>query len=149
MVDWDLETHAGYRAFPQGDVQVTPYSGYCPFLPFKFRMGPKGWAFIGIPGLRELGYPDFMPNVLVEYPSGSGNFRAAHEDRVAPDPWLNWGWSFWDSVTQSFRTFTPYSPFGNNVCQPGVGYWAYANVGTAQGEADPDQVTLIWPSPGG
>ena len=124
-----------------GDVA---YPGLAPASPFGFLMGKTGWTWVGKPGTAQLGYPDFMDDVQVEYPIG-GEVRTATEDRESGNPWLNWGWAWWDAVRQAPRTFTPYLPFGNNVCMPWVGYRAYANIGTAVGPDDPDQVTLIWP----
>jgi len=85
-----------------------------------------------------------MPTVQVRYPSDEmGVTRTAQEDyEASPD---NWGWSFYDSILQASKTFSPYLPFGNNVCYPWVGYRVWVKTGNAADEQDPGQVTLIWP----
>jgi hypothetical protein len=143
-VSWDLQVGRSYLLYLEGDVPNPAYSGYIPESPFSVKLGRAGWTWIGMPGPRTLGYPDFMGAVQVEYPVG-GDLRTAAQDRVAAAPWLNWGWSFFDTNSQAAKTLTPYAPFGCNTSYPWLGYRAYVNVGTAQNEADPDQVTLIWP----
>jgi hypothetical protein len=122
------------------------YSGFVAPQPYEFKLGRRGWTWVGMPGLREIGYPNFMPNVKVKYEL-TGEERTAQEDYDAvPDNWVSWGWAFWDSSNQCGRTFTPYAPFGVNVCYPWVGYRIWVQAGNAVNEDDPDQVTLIWPA---
>jgi hypothetical protein len=130
-----------------GDVApAVSYYGWLPQLPLEQKLGRQGWAWIGSPGLAEIEGGDFMDSVCVKYPSDeSGSLRTAAQDRASGAPWLNWGWSWWDAALQAPRAFTPYSPFGHNVCMPWVGYRCYANVGTATDPGEPDQATLIWP----
>ena len=105
-----------------------------------------GWVWLSMPGVNELGHPDFMSAVTVVYPSDeTGEVRTAHDDRLSGSPWVVWGWPFWDTTLQTARTLTPYAPFGDSVCRPWIGYRAWVNVGTAMDGDDPDQVTLIWP----
>jgi hypothetical protein len=142
---WDLDVAASYLAYNEVTRPAVYFNGFCAPGDFEFKMGRMGWSWLSIPSLLELGYPVFMEAVQVEYPTGSGHYRTAAQDRAAGNPWVSWGWSFWDTQLQCAKTFTPYLPFGYNVCVPWVGYRAYVNVGSATNENDPDQVTLTWP----
>lgn len=141
---WDLFVGRSYLAYLEQDVGNPCYSGELPGSPFYVKLGRAGWTWIGMPGTQSLGYPQFMDAVQVQYPVG-GDVRTADDDRTSAAPWLNWGWSFWDTYSQTSRTLTPYAPFGCNISYPWLGYRAYVNVGTAGEESSPDQVTLIWP----
>jgi hypothetical protein len=59
--------------------------------------------------IEELAYPDFMPTAQVRYPPDEmGVTRAAQGDyEASPDNWVNWGWSFYDSILQASKTFSP------------------------------------------
>lgn len=144
FIEWDLAVGNSYLLRLESAVSNPGYMGLDPGSGFSFLMGKQGWTWIGPPGPDPLGYPDFMGNVTVQYPVGGAN-RTAAEDRDSGSPWISWGWAFWDTYLQSAKTFTPYSPFGNNAAYPWVGYRAYVNVGTAGNESGPDQVTLTWP----
>jgi hypothetical protein len=149
FVKFNLSVGDSYLFYSAGYVPDPPcYSGFVPPEPYEFKLGKQGWTWVGMPGLRELGYPDFMPNVIVKYPSDdSGVERTAEYDRAqSPNNWVNWGWSFWDTAVQCPKTLTPYLPFGNNVCHPWLGYRTWVLKGGATYEDDPDQVTLIWPA---
>jgi hypothetical protein len=147
FVLWDMETAEGYLTYAADVPDPVYHSGFIPFRPYEYKLGRMGWTWLGMPSVHELGYPDFMPDVRVRYPSDqSGTERTAAEDRAAgDDAWVSWGWSFWDTGLQAPKTFSPYAPFGNNVCHPWVGYRAWIRIGNAMDEDDPDQVTLIWP----
>lgn len=147
FVEWDLEVAESYMTYVDHVPDRPCYSGYVPVLPYEFKMGRMGWVWLSMPKLYELGYPDFMPSVKVRYPSDdTGTERTASEDRNAgDDAWVSWDWSFWDTALQAPKTFSPYAPFGNNVCHPWTGYRAWVNIGAAPDEDAPDQVTLIWP----
>jgi hypothetical protein len=149
FVCWDLEVATGYLLYLDRTIDNPRYCGYDPILPNRVKLGRQGWTWVSIPSDEPLGYADgFMDLVSVEYPVG-GDVRTAAEDRASGDPWVNWGWSFWDSYLQAARTFTPYTPFGINTCHPWLGYRMWTNIGTSLNEDDPDQVTLIWPCTGG
>jgi hypothetical protein len=137
----------GYLLYLESDIENPGYWGEVSPVSFEVRLGRQGWTWVGVPALYHLGYVDFMCNVYVQYPVG-GSIRTAGEDYNETPygrNWVSWGWAFWDTYGQAPRTFTPYSPFGNNTCYPWLGYRAWVNVGTAQSPDDPDQVTLIWP----
>jgi hypothetical protein len=121
------------------------YYGYDPSAPyFGIKLGGQGWTWIGMPGTKPLGYDNgFMNKVYVQYPVDCG-LRTAWEDYNSPDPWINWAWTFYDTYKQAPKTFTPYAPFGNNVCYPWLGYRVWVNVGTAKTPDDRDQVVLYW-----
>jgi hypothetical protein len=144
FLEWDLSLGQGYMAYLTGPVQNPSYMGLPPDPGLRTKLGRQGWVWIGKPGPDPLGYPDFMDSVSVEYPVG-GDLRTAAQDRTADVPWVSWGWSFWDTSGQLPKTLTPYAEFGNNTAYPWIGYRAFVNIGTAQAEADEDQVTLIWP----
>jgi photosystem II stability/assembly factor-like uncharacterized protein len=147
FVEFDLSVADSYLLRLDEAPGPVAYDGYSPDLPYEFLLGRMGWTWVGKPALGEIPGTDFMANVRVRYPSdGSGEVRTAQQDYDAtPNNWLSWGWAFWDAQAQAPKTFTPYSPFGNNICFPWVGYRVYINVGTAMDESDRDQVTLIWP----
>lgn len=144
FLEWDLFVGEGYLLRLDSDVANPSYLGLEPRDGFENALGRQGWTWIGLPGSYPIGYPEFMSEVGVEYPVG-GPIRTAHEDRFSPDPWLNWGWPFWDTFGQTARTFTPYLAGGFNTCYPWVGYRVYVNVGTAQSHYDDDQAILHWP----
>jgi hypothetical protein len=144
FIQFGLEVGQSYLLRLQSLPGDVSYPGVAPASPFGFLMGKTGWTWVGKPGTSQLGYPDFMDAVQVEYPIG-GDMRTAAEDRASGNAWVNWGWAFWDAQLQAAKTFTPYVPFGNNICYPWVGYRAYVNVGTASTPDDPDQVRLLWP----
>jgi hypothetical protein len=144
FVKWDLAPGNSYLLRLESAVPNPAYMGIGPGSGFEFKLGRQGWTWVGKPQEGSLGYPDFMGGVQVQYPVG-GATRTAAQDRASGSPWVNWGWSFWDTYGQSPRTFTPYAAFGNNTAYPWIGYRAYVNVGTATSESDTDQVTLIWP----
>jgi hypothetical protein len=145
FVSFDLSVGDSYLLRLDAVPDEVSYPGAYPGSGFEFLLGRQGWTWLGKPGTGELGYPDFMDQVTVEYPVGSGDVRTAAEDRLSGAPWVNWGWAHWDAHLQAPRTFIPYSPFGDNVCYPWVGYRAYVNIGTAETQEDPDQVVLTWP----
>jgi hypothetical protein len=144
FIDWNLAAGEGYLLRLESGVTNPSYQGADPGSGFEFLMGRQGWTWLGMPATEPLGYPDFMAQVRVQYPVG-GAVRTADQDRMAQDPWMTWGWAFWDTYGQNPKTFTPYSPFGANIAYPWLGYRAYVNVGSAQNAAEPDQVTLLWP----
>jgi hypothetical protein len=144
FLQWNLNPGNAYLMRLQSAVNNPGYQGVDPGSGFGFLMGKKGWTWVGMPGTGSLGYPNFMDQVSVQYPVG-GTVRTATQDRNSADPWLNWGWSFWDTYGQSAKTFTPYLAFGNNTAYPWIGYRVYVNVGTATSDAGTDQVKLIWP----
>jgi hypothetical protein len=145
FLSWDLAVGNGYLLYLEADVENPGYAGVIPDSDFQVKLGRQGWTWVGMPGLVELGHPDFMDAVEVEYPVG-GAIRTAGEDYgAAPNNWVSWGWSFWDTWSQAPRAFTPYAVFGCNTCYPWIGYRVWVNVGTAMSPDDPDQVTLIWP----
>jgi hypothetical protein len=143
FIKWNLEVANGYLLRLSQAIQVD-YDGFNAVTPMTIKLGGKGWVWLGMPKDTEMPGDEFMSNVRVQYPVG-GPIRTAAEDRASGDPWLNWGWSYWDSVVQAAKTFTPYLPFGENICRPWYGYRAYINVGTATSEGNPDQVSLIRP----
>lgn len=146
FASFDLRAGESYLLWLDVGSDSIAYFGFDPRRPFESKLGGRGWSWVGLPGTQEIAGQDFMESVLVLYPSdGTGQVRTAAEDRLSGDPWLSWGWIFWDAETQSSRAFTPYAPFGETVCRPWVGYRVFCNVGAAQTEGDPDQVTLIWP----
>lgn len=143
---WDLAVGDSYLLYLNAGVQNPSYWGKHPTRGIEVMLGKQGWTWMGKPGSRSLGYPDFMPTVKVMYPSDeTGEVRTAAEDRGSDQPWLQWGWSFLDTYLQAPKTMTPYAPFGYNTCFPWLGYRTWVNVGSAVDENDPDQVTLIWP----
>jgi hypothetical protein len=144
FADWDLAVGESYLCYIQRHEGNPSYQGRDPQSPFSTKLGRMGWTWIGKPGDSELGYPDFMDSVTIQYPVG-GPVRTAAQDRAAPDPWCSWSWSFWDTYLQAPKTMTPYAPFGTNKAYPWVGYRAYVRVGTATAQEDPDQPVLIWP----
>jgi hypothetical protein len=143
FLQWDLHVGDSYLLRLGSAVSNPSYYGIDPGSGFAFLMGKQGWTWVGKPQDTQLGYPDFMGQVQVQYPVG-GTIRTAEQDRNSANPWLNWGWAFWDTYLQATKTFTPYTSFGNNCCYPWVGYRAYVNVGTAANETQTDQVRLIW-----
>jgi hypothetical protein len=146
FVKWEVSAGDSYLLRLGSAVENPAYRGVYPEMPFEFRLGRQGWTWVGMPGLVELGYPDFMSDVQVEYPVG-GAIRTAEEDyNEAPSNWLSWGWAFFDTYLQAPKTFTPYLPSGNTTCYPWIGYRVWVKVGAAQSADDPDQVTLIWPA---
>jgi N-acetylneuraminic acid mutarotase len=145
FVSFEMEVGPSYLMWLDDFGPPVSYDGYPPDTPFEFKMGRMGWTWLGRPGLQPLGSGGFMDTVMVRYPSDeSGELRTAREDWASGDPWLSWGWSFWDPYAQAPRTFTPYLPW-HNVCYPWCGYRCWVRVGNALSDDDPDQVTLIWP----
>jgi hypothetical protein len=143
---FDIEPGQSYLYRTESFPPSVSYYGWLSERPVKVKLGKAGWAWVGSPSLAEIEGPHFLQSVEVQYPSTpSGEVRTAAQDRASGAPWLNWGWAWWDAVRQAPRTFTPYLPFGDNVCMPWVGYRAYATIGTATNPDDPDQVTLLWP----
>lgn len=146
FAEFDLATGRSYLLLLDQVPDPVSYLGTTPGYPFEVKLGRMGWAWVGLPGMNAIEGDDFMSSVEVKYPSDqSRSVRTAAEDRISVDPWMSWGWSFWDGQLQAPRTFTPYAPFGNTTCAPWVGYRCFMNVGSATEEGDPDQVTLIWP----
>jgi hypothetical protein len=146
FVTFDLNAGEGYLLWLETAPQPVSYRGFDPPPAFETKLGGRGWSWVGLPATQEMAGPEFMQNIRVRYPSSeSGEIRTAAEDRLASDPWVSWGWVYWDAQRQAARAFTPYLPFGQTVCRPWVGYWVFTQVGTAQTPDDPDQVTLIWP----
>jgi hypothetical protein len=147
FVSFDLYQGDAYQLLLTDPIAFT-YESDALYWLWEKKLGRQGWAWVGFPAVDEfaLGGDDFMNTVAVQYPLYSGNVRRAAEDRLSPDPWISWGWPYWDPHIQAFRTFTPYSPFGDSICRPWLGYYVYANIGTAMTPDDPDQVTLCWPS---
>jgi hypothetical protein len=143
FTSFDLNQGEGYLLRLTLPIDVS-YESDALYWLWEKRLGKQGWAWVGFPAVDELalGYPYFMDLVKVQYPLQSGNVRSAAEDRASGSPWLSWSWSYWDPELQAFKTFTPFLPFGDNVCRPWLGYLAYVNIGTATGPSDPDQVTL-------
>jgi hypothetical protein len=144
FAQWDLEVGDGYLLRLNGPVANPSYMGVLAASPFSTKLGRQGWVWLGLPGLVSLGYPDFMDAVKIEYPIG-GEVRTATQDKGSANPWLNWGWTFWDTYGQQPQTFTPYLSFGCNTAYPWFGYRAFVNVGSAQNESDTDQARIIWP----
>jgi hypothetical protein len=144
FVQFDLAVGDSYLLWLDAGVANPGYPGSQPDKPFEFMLGKQGWTWVGMPGTQALGGDDFMNNVCVTFPAWKTQ-RTAAEDYAAPDPWLSWGWAFWDTYAQAARTFTPYAPFGCDTCYPWLGYRVYVNVGTAGDENGQDQVVLIWP----
>jgi parallel beta-helix repeat protein len=144
---WDLVPGDSYLLYLDAAADNPVYYGQNPELPMEFKLGKQGWTWVGMPAREKLAGADFMNMVKVKYPSDeSGLIRRAQVDYDAtPDNWIGWGWSFLDTATQAAKTFTPYAPFGNKDCYGWLGYRVFVNVGTAAGESDSDQVTLIWP----
>jgi hypothetical protein len=146
FVEFDLNVGRSYLLLLQETPDPVSYLGSMPGYPFEVKLGRMGWAWVGLPGLDPIEGDAFMSSVSVKYPSdGSGTVRTAAQDRASGDPWMSWGWSFWNGELQAAETFTPYAPFGNTTCLPWIGYRCYVNVGSAMDEGNPDQVTLIWP----
>jgi hypothetical protein len=147
FVEFDLEVGKGYELWLDEVPDAVSHEGNNPQGHSETKLGRSGWAWVGLPGLAPIEGGDFMNSVLVKYPSdGSGSVRNAAGDRASAEPWVNWEWWLCDAQNQTAKSFTPYARFGNTACMPWVGYRCYVNVGTAEREADPDQVTLIWPS---
>jgi hypothetical protein len=144
---FDIDQGEGYLLLLTDTIDIS-YASDAFYWLWEKRLGKQGWSWVGFPAVDELalGGSDFMDRVKVQYPVHSDNLRSAAEDRTSAGPWLCWGWPYWDAHLRTFRTFTPYSPFGDNVCRPWIGYLVYANVGTATTYDDPDQVNLCWPS---
>jgi hypothetical protein len=144
FLQWDLAVGDSYLLRLESAVANPGYMGIDPGSGTQFKLGRQGWTWVGKPQDTSLGYPDFMDAVHVQYPIG-GETRTATQDRASGSPWVNWGWSFWDTYAQAPKTLTPYASFGNNTAYPWIGYRAYINVGTAMNESDTDQPLLIWP----
>jgi hypothetical protein len=144
--DFDLAVGEGYLMYCGYDHAPPSFWPTDPGSPFEFTLGRMGWVWLGKPGIEDLGGDDFMNSVCVRYPSDpEGQVRTAAEDYASADPWIAWGWSWFNNELQAPDSFTPYAPFGNNVCWPWTGYRAWIKVGSARSPEDPDQVTLIWP----
>jgi hypothetical protein len=147
FVLWDLTPAESYLLYLPEAVPDPSYAGENPAKPFECRLGRMGWTWVGMPANVAIAGDDFMALVNVKYPSDeTGEVRTAQEDYEAtPGNWITWSWAFFDTGTQSPKTFTPYAPFGNTDCNPWLGYRVWVRIGTAATEGDPDQVTLIWP----
>jgi hypothetical protein len=148
--DFDLAVGQGYLVYLTGAVGNPAYQGLDPWPGYEVPLGRAGWVWLGKPGETVLSGDDFGESVRIRYPSdASGRVRTATEDRSAPDPWLSWAWSFYDTHARCPRAFTPFAPFGSRDCEPWLGYRAYVFSGSATDPSDPDQATLIWPGTGG
>jgi hypothetical protein len=145
FVTFDMEVGPSYLFWLDDFGPPVSYEGTLPEHPFEFKLGRMGWTWLGMPGLTELTGADFMDSVWVKYPSDdTGEYRTAREDWLSGNPWVSWGWSWWDAAGQRPGAFTPYLPW-YNTCYPWVGYRCWVRMGSALSEDDPDQVTLIWP----
>jgi hypothetical protein len=147
FLEWDLSVGESYLLYMTEPVPNPSYLGEDPAKPLQCRLGRMGWTWVGMPANVAMAGDDFIALVSVKYPSDeTGEVRTAQEDYEAtPGNWITWSWAFFDTGTQSPKTFTPYAPFGNTDCYPWLGYRVWVRIGAAQTAGDPDQVTLIWP----
>jgi len=126
----DVEVGAGYVArLSVGESHVPSYEGVEPDSPFEQLLPAAGWCWVGPPGIRDVLGTDL-------HVSKAGVSRTAAEDAVAPDPWINWNWIFWDPTLHVLGIMDPFGGGDDVSLHPWWGYRVWANT---------ENVTLIFP----
>jgi predicted outer membrane repeat protein len=112
--------------------EYTPcYQGLPPDMPYGRVLPSAGWAWVGVPDVLDIAGLDLCV-------SKDGQARMAGQDIIAPDPWLNWNWVYWDSQQKTCAIMNPFGGADDDTLHPWYGYMVWANT---------DNVTIIFPQP--
>ena len=94
----------------------------------------EGVTWIGVPGMANVPLATFSIRNLV-----TGEERTAVEDEDSGQPWMNWNWTYWDSV-QRRAAICSMGGGDDTITHPWYGYRTWTNV---------DNLELLIPESGG